>query len=48
MQTGGGAALLDPSKYADHGVQLEFLEQELRPYPFVVVGTRTTSVPISY
>ena len=28
-----GAALFDPSKYADHGVQLEFLEPELRPYP---------------
>jgi WbqC-like protein family len=25
--------LFDPSKYADHDVQLEFLEQELRPYP---------------
>ncbi len=32
----GGAALFDPSKYADHGVQLEFLEQELRPYRQVV------------
>jgi hypothetical protein len=33
LQSGGGAALFDPSKYADHDVQLEFLEQELRPYP---------------
>jgi hypothetical protein len=28
-----GVALFDPSRYADHGAQLEFLEQELRPYP---------------
>jgi hypothetical protein len=28
-----GRCVFDPSKYADHGVQMEFLEQELRPYP---------------
>jgi hypothetical protein len=32
-KSGGDAALFDPSKYADHGMQLEFLEQEFRPYP---------------